>query len=241
MAWKHFYPLTVANNDTHVWCCGNSAPDQCDTGSHLAEAGSRSWRWVPGAASPDVGGGGCSVPFPASRRLLVAPQRHACSPRASAGQHCAPHTPCGSFAAAASQPHVLVEQKGTHWQSTQEGKGYSRLWHHYLFICEFLLILGQNWCLRDYSGMLERHRKMRDTFINTKRRWMFKTKHCRYSSCSPLLWLRNSSVKIGMSNTVRSFPSVSFCWWAEAQRKKEHQPNSANIQQNKAAFYVSGQ
>lgn len=111
MALKHLYPLNVDNNEMHFWCCGNSGTDECDTGSNLAEAGSRSWRWVPGAASPDVGGGGCFVPSPASRPLLAAPQRHACSPRASAGQHCAPHTPCGSFAAAASQPHALFEQK----------------------------------------------------------------------------------------------------------------------------------
>lgn len=120
MALTHLYPLTVANNEMHLWCPGNSATDQRDTGSHLVEAGSRSWRWVPGAASPDVGGGGRFVPSPASRRLLAAPQQHACSPRASAGQHCAPHTPCGSFAAAASQPHALLDHKDTQRRSDSD-------------------------------------------------------------------------------------------------------------------------
>lgn len=100
------------------------------------------------------------------------------------------------------------------WRSSEEVKRVQRAVASLFFylLREFLSILGPYWWLRDYSGRLERQRKMRDAFINTKGRRMFKTKCSRYSSSSPLLWLRNSSVKIGMSNTVRSFPSVSFCW-----------------------------
>lgn len=135
---------------------GNSATDPRDAGSHLAGAGSRSWKWAPGAASPGVGEEGCCVPSPASRRLLAAPQRHACSPRASAGPRCAPRTPCGSCAAAASQPHVLLKQR-RHTQTLRRWRSRGRVggwWHHYFFICSVssLKLLGSA-DVSDYSGM----------------------------------------------------------------------------------------
>lgn len=185
MALKHWRPLIVANNETHLCCCGNCATDQCDTGSHLAKAGSRSWRWVPGAASPDVGGGGCFAPSPATRRLLAAPQRHACSPRASAGQHCAPHTPCGSFAAAASQPHVLLEQKDV--QTRSHGDRAARKSNGAASRGIIMFLFASNWVFWHFWAMVglmvERlfwdvgatekdEGKTMDTFINIKRRRM---------------------------------------------------------------------
>lgn len=192
---------------------GNPAADPGDSGSHLAGGGSRSWRWAPGAASPGVGGGGCCVPSPASRRLLAAPRRRACSPRASAGQRCAPRTPCGSCAAAASQPHVLVKQRRDREAQTVTQQRGRVMGHHYFFICSVssLKLSGITDVWETILGCLERQSKPRTTFIHPKGRGMYNTKCGGCCRSSPLLWLRNSSVKIGMSNTVRSFPSVSFC------------------------------
>lgn len=88
--------------------------EKSDMGSHLAEVRRRSWRRVPGAASPGVGGGGCCVPSLVSRRLPASLLPHACSPRVSAALRYAPHTPCWFYAVAASRLHVLLRITQTH-------------------------------------------------------------------------------------------------------------------------------
>lgn len=80
--------------------------------SYLAEGLRQSWRRVPAAGSPGVGGGVRCVPALASRRPPVDPTPRACSPRASAVLRSAPRTPYWFCAAAASQLRVL-------WKNTQ--------------------------------------------------------------------------------------------------------------------------
>lgn len=88
-----------------IWNC--DVTEKSDVGSHLAEVRRRSWRRAPAAGSPGVGGGARCVPSLASRRPPAALLPRACSPRVSAALRCAPRTPCWSYAAAASQLHVL--------------------------------------------------------------------------------------------------------------------------------------
>lgn len=114
--------------------------EKSDMGSHLAEVRRRSWRRVPGAASPGVGGGDCCAPSLASRRLPASLLPHACSPRVSAALRCAPHTPCWFYAAAASRLHVLLRITQTHRETKNKmmDRGRSprrRSWcHHQFFI-----------------------------------------------------------------------------------------------------------
>ncbi len=119
--------------------------EESDTGAHLAEVRRRNWRWAPGAGSPGVGGGARCVPSLASHRLPAALPPRAYSPHVSAALRCAPHTPCWSCAAAASQLHELSENTQTHRETeTMVFRGevrrddkakYSSWCHHQFFIC----------------------------------------------------------------------------------------------------------